>query len=384
MRRAAAAIGSLILLAGVALAGAGPVAANPDPPGHFTAPDLAAPLPAPPPPITGIFGHLDLGCATDIEIKITPLASQPAPNPSAVQHVVGQFPTNDPINGATNFAWPDPQPVFASNGPYHLEAIAHKAAAACLDPNTAIDLPAPPPAFAADMVLAVPPARPPGPRGTSPYAGRVTLQWPPNSEADRTGYLVYRVARTANTCPAATDANKIGETARNTYTDILKQGDPSGVLCYSLRTVRKGAAPDTTLVSDLSDAAAVTVASASSVVGGTNTTGKVVGGHSTGRPNSVGAPDGGYKSTLPFQPGAHSAQDDTELGTGEADSAASAQPQLAGPALQRLHQSDKSVAVKTLGTFAGGLVVAVVCGHLLLLRREVNRLPALEVLEPGS
>jgi hypothetical protein len=38
--------------------------------------------------------------------------------------------------------------------------------------------------------------------------------------------------------------------------------------------------------------------------------------------------------------------------------------------------------VRTLGTFAGGLIATVVLGHLLVLRQEMNRPPSLEVTEP--
>ena len=109
-----------------------------------------------------------------------------------------------------------------------------------------------------------------------------------------------------------------------------------------------------------------------------------------GAPTTVkGAPatqkDTGFKQALPFQPGGSSA-DDKEDGADDPNAEQAAPPNGSDGADSALsiHASTNGSRVKTLGTFAGGLIVAVILGHLLLLRREVNQAAPLEEAPPAT
>ena len=98
----------------------------------------------------------------------------------------------------------------------------------------------------------------------------------------------------------------------------------------------------------------------------------------------IGAtPDGGFNETLPFKAGAQPASaDDKEDGADDPNAQQAAGPNAPDapdvPGLS-IHATSKTNRVHTLGAFAGGLVMTVIAGHLLLLRREVNRPSDLEV-----
>jgi hypothetical protein len=386
MRRRAAVAAAMAALgaalgAALLLLAAGPVAA--DNTGVFSEPDPGAPpgpITAPPPRIAGSF-HVDVpACFSAVDIVL-----EPANRPALPAHRVDIPPDGQPTTDIA-FVWD--HPAFPVNGAYHITATPQSTL--CVNPQTTIG-PNPLSGTSEDVVLAVPPSRPTGVEAQTPFAGRATVVWAPNPEPDRLGYSIYRVPKKGDGCPAPTDANKVGESTRTSYTDVLKPNDPSGDLCYFVQAVRKGATDKDAVASALSDPATVGVASPSTITGNTTPPSvpskfpKLTGGKSTGRSNSVGSePDTGYRSKLPF--GATtptlSAEDQTELGTGEADAD---QPKVpATPSHQGIHSSDKTVQVRTLGTFAGGLVAAVVLGHLLLLRREVNRTPPLEALPTYS
>src|SRR5581483_5271745 len=98
-------------------------------------------------------------------------------------------------------------------------------------------------------------------------------------------------------------------------------------------------------------------------------------GTKRGAPKVAPQPDGGYKPTLPFNQAA--AAGDTEDGAGDPNAQQAAGPNAAGAdsPLLSIHATSNTNEVHTLGAFAAGLVVTVILGHLMLLRREVNRTP---------
>jgi hypothetical protein len=98
-------------------------------------------------------------------------------------------------------------------------------------------------------------------------------------------------------------------------------------------------------------------------------------GTKRGAPKVAQQPDGGFKETLPFN---QATANDKEDGADDPAAQQAAGPNAPDAPMLSIHASTNTNQVHTLGAFAGGLVVTVILGHLMLLRREVNRTPGLE------
>ncbi|MDQ1394980.1 MAG: hypothetical protein QOG64_239 [Acidimicrobiaceae bacterium] len=253
-----------------------------------------------------------------------------------------------------------------------------------------------------DFKIAAPPAAPTGVRAKPAADRSVTLSWNANTEPDLTGYTVYRTASNAAGCVPPGTVDAIGGASETAYTDRLDPNDPGGPVCYYVTAARRGADDASPAVlSGYSKWASVTLPpadpnGASSAPGGSaagssgssgspGTPGGAAGisGFSGGsisgssnkasaRPQVAQPPDPGFNPNLPFQ-GAN----DKEDGAGDPAAVAAAVPPSGALPLRGASSTDR---VRTLGAFAGGLVAAVVLGHLLLLRREVKRGAPLEAV----
>jgi hypothetical protein len=383
----------------VAAAAAALVLAAPPPPaiaaaaasdnGAFAAPDASTPATTTTPAFTG---RVKVGgCINSIDLAVGPLDGQPGPN--------GRTTIAGNGKGTQDFAWPDAgRPVFLANGRYKATAVTSyrtNGPLGCVGmQDTFVTLEQP-------FSVAVPPAAPSSVRAATGNSGRqVAVTWTANTEPDIVGYAVYRAVPGGTACPnSAPDGAKVVAVPQPPYADTFADADAGGAYCYWVQAVRRGATHDQALASVHSAPAPVTVApSPFATTPTTAATAAPTGGASaaessretpapaapplpaggatdsrdftallnkaqraTAAPRSGAEADTGFKQRLPFQ-----APPDGGSGT---DPAAVAPPaDTVG-----IHEAGSGHDLGRLATFAGGLVVLVIVGQLLLLRREVNR-----------
>jgi len=359
--------------------------------------------------------HIDGGCLKGIDLVVN--------GPSGFSQANTHF---DGSGGKDqHFDW-NPSPTFSYNGAYRAVATVHFdptiSCGVVLGGDTTFTVPR-------EFSVAVLPAKPSITTSSVDRDRQVTVSWTRNTEPDLIGYAVYRIAKSGSGCqgPGASDAPVGGGPPATTFTDPFGTTAPGGVFCYTVKIVRRGATP-TEGVYVFSDPVTVTVPAPPppptqpTVPGATTVPGAGGTPAPGGTPGAPGAPPGAkpgtggpalaqsgkvdlsnfakdlnnarrvapnlpgpleiapapggpdvFKPNLPFgSAGADQTEDGPVTGPGSAS------------ASRRLHQSDNSAKVRTAGTFAGGLVATVVLGHLLVLRREIDRPAALEVAEPGA
>ena len=337
-----------------------------------------------------------------IDLSVTPKGGQPAPTQTTTIDLVPNG-GGRTASRTAQFTWAPALPV---NGPYALTATAHT-------------MPDPFCRLGQDHVatgtrsfaLAVPAAAPTGVNAVPTADRHVDVTWAPNPEPDLSGYGVFRVARAdaASPCPTAADPDRIATVApspKPAFTDTFGSADPGGVYCYTVEAERPGADPKKSVVLSApsathevsvppSDPAAAAGGASSDGAGAGSGAGAPAGGGGAApsgsgldlsnlsalqsKAKAAGAgkkphtglaplPDGTYDPKLPFQ--AAPAQED------------GADQPLVGTTLTEVGGSDHSGRVRTAAAVAASLVVFVVLGHLMLLRREVRRVPILDTVEP--
>jgi hypothetical protein len=386
--RVAAAIG---LAAGVLVGAAGSAsAANTV---NFTSPNDGATV-TELPTIAGTV-HLDGGCIT----KITLAANGPENTPIANNEIAGSG------GGDQEFSWPHPD--LLANGHYNATAdVSFQGICGADFTNSSLHT-------ERNFVLNAPPAAPTGLKLGSGARRTVPLSWGANKEADLQGYRVYRTPQKTG-CKAPASEDPGWDVKDPTYTDSSLPA-AGGTFCYFVRGWRYDIDGKTPLASGPSTAVAATVPEASSSSTGGGSTGTTTAGNgsdgnfnaSAGDPTTAGQPDvngfgaaldrnqrggparapgqtgspatqrdTGFKETLPFGQAASPAEQEDGADDPNSDQAAAANGNPDESALSIHASNNNSSKVKTLGTFAGGLIVTVILGHVLLLRREVNKGPA--------
>jgi hypothetical protein len=363
--------------------------------GGFTSPSGDAPLTTASPAVAGTANVT--GCVSGIDLAIAPLDSQTAPGTNPHVQLSGNG------RSSQSFTWPAPAPVLPENGHYLATATVHYrpiGAIGCLGQESTVTLQQP-------FSLAVPPAPPAHVAAAPAGTGRdVAVTWDPPSEPDLVGHLVTR-APGSSPCPDVPPpgASTVG-TDQASFTDTPPPADGAASFCYWVQAVRRGATTDKTVTSSASrpaTAALAPAAVAAPPAGPTPTPAASPAPPESASPApsqiaDVAAqqaaskefatlvnraaraapatttptdPDTGFTRTLPFHA--------TATAAGDVSNGAGAAVSVAAPVDAGSDHSD----LTALAAVAGGLVVLVVAGLLLLLRREVYRSEKAGSLDAG-
>ena len=403
---------AVLLAASVMLLGAGSAAAATDNTITFDAPQPAGTTVKNTSSPT-ISGHVTAqGCITGLELVVSLLDAQGQTASQVAKKAIAGPDPQSRQNDQLAFSW---APQLAANGWYKVTATASYQQPFCADGLAVQQFDQP-----VNFKLSVAPAEPTGVKVSKLSTDRTfTVTWTKNSEPDLGSYLVYRSRFEDGACPTQpATADRLNSTKATTFTDKAVP-DAGGTFCYFVQATRPDAdgndlpspfsTPATTAsVTPLPGSSTTSTTDSAGDTGNLATTSPTTGGLSgaandrttAGQPNVNGfasslngtkrgapkvaaTPDGGFNETLPFKAGAQPASaDDKEDGADDPNAQQAAGPNAPDapdvPGLS-IHATSKTNRVHTLGAFAGGLVMTVIAGHLLLLRREVNRPSDLEV-----
>ena len=385
---AAGVVAGLALGTGTTAASAGvvtPSAANPT--GTFTNPpsDEAA-ISGPGGPVT-LTGEVDRpgGFVKSVDITISwddKVAGRPKiPHPDIKS---SQYQTAAP---SSSFVWSYPLTNVA-NGHYTIYVTGHTTDATGGTPQDVT--------VARPFTMDLAPVAPAGLVDTLDKAKRtVTLNWTANPEPDLIGYYVFRAGPTSKD-KYALIAGVVAPAT--TYTDTSAASAPVGTYRYELIAGRPKGAGGTTLayspVSTESDAAL-----ASPPMAATTTSAAPSGTKTTTVPQPSAAALAGGLGSNPVLPGGNGLSDYQALLNQVQSSTAVTQPPDSGYADKLPYQPQKQIQAitlpndagplgsgggsgnqRTIEYVAGALLLAVVAGFALLLKRAADQQPALEAV----